>query len=219
MTESVFKTILVLHIVSGLSGLVTGTINLAARKGGKRHRTVGRIFHWSMVLTGFSSLILAYIHPNDFLFVIGAFTLYMVLTGTRYIKQGNSGVYAAGSVDYLITGSMLLCAVAFVMIGLMRIGAGFNLGWVLIVFSVVAFRFVRTDFVNYTGKSRIRNFWLPAHIQRMSGAYIASLTAFLVVNHKYFSFVPVILLWLLPTIVITPLIIKWSRRNQVRIVE
>jgi hypothetical protein len=43
----------------------------------------------------------------------------------------------------------------------------------------------------------------------MCGAYIASLTAFLVVNVKI---LPSLIVWLLPTMVITPLIFIWSKK-------
>jgi len=52
--------------------------------------------------------------------------------------------------------------------------------------------------------------WLRQHIGMMVGSYIATLTAFLVVNLKVFD--PVWLPWLAPTFILFPLIIYWIRK-------
>ena len=53
-----------------------------------------------------------------------------------------------------------------------------------------------------------------AHLQRMTGSYIAACTAFLVVNlDKVKIPIPPVIAWLLPTMILTPLIIKWSRER------
>ncbi|MEJ7684882.1 MAG: hypothetical protein WKG06_44950 [Segetibacter sp.] len=48
----------------------------------------------------------------------------------------------------------------------------------------------------------------------MTGSYVASATAFLVVNNKI---LPNIIAWLLPTIIIVPLIVSWTRKYKVAI--
>jgi uncharacterized membrane protein YbaN (DUF454 family) len=51
----------------------------------------------------------------------------------------------------------------------------------------------------------------------MTGGFIAALTAFLVVNAKYFpEQIPGFVYWLLPTIIFTPLIITWSSKYEVK---
>jgi len=72
--------------------------------------------------------------------------------------------------------------------------------------------FVLQDWLNFKGKSTIRNFFLTTHIQRMMGSYIASVTAFLVVNNEI---LPPVIVWLLPTLVIAPLITIWTRKYKV----
>lgn len=48
----------------------------------------------------------------------------------------------------------------------------------------------------------------------MVGSYIASVTAFLVVN---IEFLPPVLIWLAPTAVLVPLILVWTRRWAVKL--
>jgi hypothetical protein len=47
----------------------------------------------------------------------------------------------------------------------------------------------------------------------MTGSYIASSTAFLVVNN---TILPGIIAWLIPTVLLVPLIIMWSRKNEIK---
>ena len=210
--DLVFKIILTLHIIGGSFGLIAGTINLIRQKGNNNHKIVGQVFTYSMLTAGISSLALAALHPNYFLFIVGVFTVYLVVTGKRCLswKIPNKRVQI---LDWAITISMLIVSVFFVGLGARDVIAGKNFGIVLIVFGVLGFRFVRTDFNNYSTKAKTKNYWLLVHLQRMIGAYIAAITAFLVVNAKYSPVaLPSMVFWLLPTIILTPLIISWSRK-------
>ena len=89
-------------------------------------------------------------------------------------------------------------------------------GLVFIVFGYLGLSFVKTDFNHFKGKFKSKNYWLLAHLQRMIGGYIASLTAFLVVNVAYLPQVPAFVFWLLPTLIFLPLILKWSRMYEVK---
>ena len=55
-----------------------------------------------------------------------------------------------------------------------------------------------------TGKARIAR-----HLTMMLAGSIATITAFVVVN---FTFKPAFVLWLAPTLVITPLIVVWNKK-------
>jgi uncharacterized membrane protein YhaH (DUF805 family) len=93
-----------------------------------------------------------------------------------------------------------------------------NFGIVLLIFGILALRFTKTDIENYRGKARVKNYWLLVHLQRLTGAYIAAITAFLVVNAKYAPVeLPPVLVWLLPTAILLPLIIMWSKRYKIEV--
>ena len=188
------------------------------KKGDKNHKLVGKIFSYSMLTAGFSALVVCVLHPNQLLFVIGVFTIYLVATGNRYIylKMLDSNQRPA-MLDWTITIVMLLAAIAFIVLGIKLLTEQNNFGIVFMVFGALAFRLVKTDFDNYKGKVKAKNYWLLAHLQRMTGGYIAATTAFLVVNAQYSPVVlPSVVVWLLPTVILTPLIISWTKKYEVK---
>lgn len=205
---AIFNVFLALHIVGGSVGLLTGAINVARKKGDKKHKSIGKLFLVSMLTAGISSLILASIHPNYFLFMVGVFTLYMVGSGHFYLKKRTK---------WTITILMLLAGILFIGIGVFVLINANLFGLVFLTFGSLGLVFVKQDFNNYTKKSTLENYWLTAHIQRMMGSFIASLTAFLVVNASYFpQQIPGFVYWILPTLIFTPLIVKWVKKYGIK---
>jgi uncharacterized membrane protein len=216
---NLFQLFLMLHIAGGTAGLITGTINLVRKKGDKNHKLVGKIFTYGMLIAGVSSLVLSVLHPSYFLFIVGVFTIYLVGTGNRYIYLKMLGVNQQPSfLDWAITIGMLITAVLFIVTGVIYLVNQNNFGIVLLIFGILALRFTKTDIENYRGKARVKNYWLLVHLQRLTGAYIAAITAFLVVNAKYAPVeLPPVLVWLLPTAILLPLIIMWSKRYKIEV--
>ncbi len=214
--EQLFKIFLILHIVGGGLGLLAGTYVMVARKGDARHKLVGNVFMVAMLVSAFCSLFLSNIHPNPFLFTVGIFTIYLTGTGRRYlslrnIPQGQKPLW----IDWALTVFMVVFGVFFIWQGVNTLLIGSYFGLVPIVFAVIGLRFAQTDYKIYKGNITTKNYWMTTHLQRMIAAYIASLTAFLVVNvhggYGIFSVIP----WLLPTLVLVPLIFKWTRKYKV----
>jgi uncharacterized membrane protein len=213
-----FKLLLIIHIAFGSIGLLTGLFNIIQKKGDKSHKIFGSVFYFSMLLAGFSSLMLSCLHPNYFLFMVGFFTLYMVGSGKRYIKHKQVEKRQIEKIDWVISIIMLLAGLLFVGLGILSILKSNLFGLVFVTFGSLGLLFVWQDFLNFTNKTSIKNYWLIGHLQRMVGAFIASMTAFLVVNATYLpGTIPGFVFWLLPTIIFTPLIIKWSKKYQVKV--
>lgn len=207
-----FKIFLIFHIISGSVGLLTGLLNLIRKKGDVTHKLNGKIFYASMLTAGISSLLLACLHPNFFLFAVGVFTLYMVISGQRYIKLNKQNNFTSGKTDWTITFLMSLAGLLFISVEVITIFKSNLFGLVYLTFGVLGMFFVWQDFQNYKARAATSNYWLTGHLQRMTGGFIAALTAFLVVNKNYFpDQIPAYAIWILPTILLTPLIIKWSR--------
>jgi hypothetical protein len=79
----------------------------------------------------------------------------------------------------------------------------------LTVFGFIAMSLGYTDFRSYKNKSAIGKQRIARHLTNMLAGTIAVITAVLVTN---VHIKPVFILWILPTIVITPLIFWWNRK-------
>lgn len=199
--ETLHTIALVLHVASGSLALFAGTVILAMRKGGILHRRFGFAFFLALVVVSFSAFVMASIRPNSFLFMVGVFTLYQGLSGYRAVRHRS---LVPGWWDYGVTAMGALNALAMLSSGQV----------VLLVFGGISaylvFGDTRTWFLVLRGKTVPKLLWLQRHIGHMMGGYIATVTAFLVVN---FSSTPMgLAVWFAPTVIGVPLLAFWMRR-------
>jgi uncharacterized membrane protein len=209
----IFKILLALHITGGGIGLTAGTINMFRKKGDRLHKLAGMFFLYGMLTAATAALALSVIHPSNFLFITGVFTIYMVSTGQRYLlRRSTEG--SAKPLDYTLTYGMLCFGGAFIGFGIYKLILGNTFGIVFIAFGLISLRMVMADIQNYKEQPGAKSNWLSVHIQRMVGGYIAATTAFLVVNLPMtilpanLSFIP----WLAPTALLTPFIFIWVKK-------
>lgn len=208
---TLFNTLLYIHIAGGGISLLIGFIILCLKKGDKRHIFIGNIYFYALLTASVFAIPMSYLHSNYFLFIISVFTIYMLLTGKRYLqKKSNVNVTKT---DWILTVLMAIFGTAFIGFGILHIIKSNLFGVVFIVFGSISYLFVYQDKNNFIGQSTIKNYFLITHLQRFIGSYIASATAFLVVNNKI---LPGVIAWLLPTILIVPLIIKWTRKYKIK---
>lgn len=194
-----FNIILVAHIISGSVGLLLGTIILLRKKGDTIHKLTGKIFTLAMVLTGLCAFYLSYVHPNLFLFIVGVFTIYLSISSVRMIRLKKAHLGQKPQLfDTVLSSVMLLCSLIFFYIAIKYLMAKEVFGLVFALFGTVSLRLCYSDYTAYTGKITDKLFGLKNHIGRMTGAYIAAFTAFLVVNN---TFLPPVLAWSLPGII------------------
>lgn len=207
-----FKFLLVLHITGGAISLLTGSLVMILKKGSRTHTRIGSIYFYSLLLAAIVSFPMSYLHSSLFLFIVGVFTSYMLLSGKAYLnKKSTADVRIT---DWILALIMLIFGLGFLGFGFLNIFKGVYFGVVLVAFGGISVSFVFQDWANFTGRERVKNYWLTTHLQRMIGSFIASATAFLVVNNQ---FLPPILAWLLPTIVLTPLIGVWTRKYMIKV--
>jgi hypothetical protein len=50
------------------------------------HQKLGKVYFSALLTSSLVSLVMAVLHENIFLFIVGIFTAYMLLSGTRYLK-------------------------------------------------------------------------------------------------------------------------------------
>jgi hypothetical protein len=208
--EIIFKVFLFIHIISGTVGLISGTINMINKKGNKLHKQIGLFFFYGMLINGFSALVVACIHFNVFLFIVGIFSIYMVITAQRFLfLRGIHTGQKPKKGDWIVTYSMSLFGLFFMIYGGTLVAFSKNFGIVLLVFGIISLLMVKQDITIYSGNIKNTNYWLLIHIGRMIGAYIASITAFLVVNN---TMLPSLVAWLAPGILLTPFIFYWINK-------
>lgn len=199
--DTIYKVLLGIHVAGGFTALVIGIIAYIVTKGGRHHKLAGKIYFGGMMLVVISAVSMHLIKSNTFLFYIALFTLYQIYGGTRSVKNKN---LQPKILDVLMFLTGLVIAILMIL----------TLKIVLIVFGVLFISLLYSDLKIFLLIRRKRevpgNAWLMRHIGLMSGSYIATSTAFLVVNLQHFD--PFWLPWLLPSMIGVPLIIYFQKR-------
>jgi uncharacterized membrane protein len=203
------KPLLYLHILAGFISLGIAYVLLFIKKGNKRHKKLGMIYVYGMTTIFLTAIPLSLLGEfNPFLFVIAIFSFYLAFSGYRQGRDRNGareqidkvlGVfitatsilfYSMAVSLYLIEDSMWITSVVF---GSIALGMGIN-----------DFRRMkideRPDFYDRTN----------LHLNLMLAGTIATTTAFIVTLNPFSIDW---LNWVAPTIVGTPIIIYFSRRE------
>lgn len=191
---------LYLHIFAGFLALANGLVALIVEKGAWTHRMAGRIFFVSMIAVAISALIISVTKGNYFLLAIAVFSFYMNYTGYRALK--NKEVKYKWF-DWTVSISAALIAV-FMILSLKMVLMVFGAFLLLLLYQNLSTQFLSEEKMKEERKKRI-----IVHIRNMAGAYIATSTAFMVVNINFVK--PGWIIWLLPTALGTPIIIYYTR--------
>ncbi len=198
--ETLTTLLLILHIAAGFTALLTGMVALATQKGGKNHKIAGLIFFWAMSGILVTALLLATLRPNVFLFLVGVFSFYMAFTGYRIMHIGKTAKGQTPALaDMLVSGSTLVAGLFMLFCGFVNLTTfAYTLQPLFIIFGCVTIGFSFSDLLRYHRGMAHKNAWLILHIGRMCGAFIATVTAFLVVN---VTFLPALVVWIGPGII------------------
>ena len=207
--EQTIKTLIYIHAFFGGLGLITGMISIFVKKGGFNHKRAGKIFSYSMIISSLISLFIARMpkHENLFLFLIGIFTIYMVLAGNRALTFKSKTKIKADIVDKLVSGIMLLASIGMLTIGIIGMIQHIDNSILYVFFGGFGAFMTLKDFQTFRNFTEKKNAWLISHLGRMVGALIASVTAFLVAGLH----IGTTLVWILPTILGTAYIVYWNR--------
>jgi hypothetical protein len=130
-----------------------------------------------------------------FLGLVAVFSFYFAFSGYRVLSRKRPADGAA-PVDWVAVGLLGLTGVALLGMGGWSLAAGTDFGVVMLVFGAIALVFAASDVRSFRSADADRRAWFFQHLQRMGGAYIATVTAFATVNA---TFLPTVARWLLPT--------------------
>ena len=204
--------LLVIHIAAGSVALLTAFVALVTAKGGVIHVRAGRVYAIGMTLIFLTAIPLAVLGASIFLLLIAVFSFYLVFAGWRFARNRSRRPQSVDWVAAAIMGLTGLGMWGYAVV--LALSDASN--WVtLVAFGFIAVALSVADglFFNQgrAGKRRpAPHLRIQRHLTNMMAGTISTITAVMVVN---VSMNPVWVPWLLPTIVITPLIIWWNVRT------
>ena len=204
--EFIIKIVIYVHAFFGSLGLLAGFASVIFKKGNPKHKLSGKIFSYSMILSSTLSLPICWLpkHENPFLFLIGIFTIYLVLSGNR-ILLFQKRTYAT-FIDKLISGTLFIGSLIMIALGAYYICQMQYGGILYLIFGPLALLMSLRDFRFFRDldKSKIIKF----HIGKMTGAFGTSITSFLVAGVRLNG----LIYWIVPSIVMAIYMVYWFRK-------
>lgn len=191
-----FRAVLVIHIIFGGIALLVAPGAMITRKGGTWHRRWGKVYFWSMTTVAASAVVLSLLRPGLFLLLVAVFSFYLALTGYRVLYR-KTPRERANFLDWGAAMVMLAGGVALVGYGVLLLRTS-SFGMVAVVFGGIGLLLAITDARAFLHPPADKRAWWFTHMGRMLAAYIATVSAFSVVN---FHFLPTLVRWLWPAAV------------------
>jgi hypothetical protein len=199
-----------LHIAAGVAALVAGLGALVTTKGGRRHRQAGRVFLGSLGITLGTVFLLLFFDPTSFrifLTLVAVCSGYLAFSGYRSLSRKRPAG-EPNRIDWASAGLVVIVCFGLSGWGLRQLVVGEVFGLVMLVFGLIGLAFGTFDLRTFRSQTWDGD-WMVTHLQRMIGAFIATVSAVSAVNLT--SSLGVIA-WLWPTAVGIPLIVYWSNK-------
>ena len=201
--------LLIIHILAGTLALMAAVSAVVSSKGKKFHIIAGRTYFWGMTIIFLTAIPMSIVSGKVFLFLIAIFSFYLAYAGMRFARN-RTGI--ANIFDWVAVGLMILSGMVMWCLAIFYSINNNSQYITLIIFGFIAISLGYTDFRGYRNKSAIGKQRIARHLTNMLAGTIAVITAVLVTN-IYIE--PVFILWILATIVITPIIFWWNRKYNV----
>ena len=198
--------LLVIHVAAGSVALAAALVALATAKGGTGHVRAGRVYAVAMALVSVTALPLALLVSNVLLALIGVFSFYLVFAGWRFARNRSGRPQPMDWAAVAVMGLTGLGMWGYGVVVFLRDSSQ----WVtMALFGTIALSLAVADARFHGARGGPGKRRIARHLTNMLGGTIATITAVVVVN---VDTRPEWLAWILPTMVITPLIIWWNRR-------
>lgn len=206
--EEVIKIAIYVHAFFGGLGLITGIGSVLVKKGSKNHKQLGKLFSIGMITSSLISMPISWMpnHESLFLFLMGLFTLYLVVAGNRALTFKSKD--SADWIDKAISGGMMLAGLIMILVGIYGIFNNLSNSILYLIFGGLGFLLSFRDFSFFKNFKTQKNSWLASHLGKMLGALISSVTAFIVAGLGYSTLIS----WTLPSVIGTVYIIYWIRK-------
>jgi uncharacterized membrane protein len=100
-----------LHVMAGLTALITGAVALYALKGAKLHRRSGILFVYAMLVVASTGTVMSIVHLNVGNVIAGVLTFYLVLTALLAVRRPSLEFHRIDTVAMLAALTVGLAAV------------------------------------------------------------------------------------------------------------
>ena len=198
--------LLVAHIFAGCISLIAAVFAVVSSKGKQAHILAGRTYFWGMAVIFLTAIPMSIVNSNLFNFLVAIFSFYLAYAGIRFARN-RTGI--ANKFDWAAVGLMVLSGIGMWCLATVYFMNNNTQYITLAVFGFIAITLGYLDFRSYRNKSAIGKQRISRHLINMLAGTIAVITAVLVTN---VNIEPVFILWILPTIIISPLIFWWNRK-------
>ncbi len=198
--------LLSVHIAAGTIALLTAAFALSTAKGGANHVRAGRVYAMAMTAVFITAVPLALLGADIFLLFIAFFSFYMVFAGWRFARNRHGHPRVA---DWAAVAIMALTGLGMEAFAVILALNGDDQWVTLVIFGFIAFGLALADAIYYRNLPANYVRRISRHLTNMMAGTIATVTAVLVVN---VATNPAWIAWILPTVVITPLIVWWNFR-------
>jgi uncharacterized membrane protein len=204
--QTFLKFTLYIHIFAGFTSLVTGLVPMFSKKGGEAHILWGKVYYWAMFVVAITAIIRFQMKLNlIFLSGIAVFSFYNTFTGVRLIRRKENP--KPEFIDWFGCILMIICSFLMLYFSYIAYKNGSSFYTILFaIFGLFMCFMALEDLRVFMGKKEIDNdvpvptrYWFQNHISRMGGSYIATVTAFLVVNNP--PQIPGLVVWIAPGVI------------------
>jgi uncharacterized membrane protein len=203
------EAVLWLHVAAGAVAILAGVGALATTKGGPRHRRAGKGFVASMGVVVATSVGLLALDPSTFrvfLALVAVFSGYLAFSGYRVLSRTRAADGPA-TLDWAAAVAVVCACLGLGGWGVGTLIAGDTFGTAMVTFGAIGLGFGVVDLREFRAGGRAEERTV-AHLQRMLGAFVATVSAVSAVNLTATIGVAA---WLWPTAVGVPIIAYYSR--------
>ena len=199
--------LLSIHILAGTIALLCAALAVSSEKGKKFHVLSGRTYFWCMVGIFLTAIPMSIINSSTFLFLIAIFSFYLAFAGMRFAKN-RKGI--ATTIDWIAVSLMILSGLGMWALAITYFISDNSQYITLLVFGFIALALGCGDYRSHKNKTATGKERIAKHLTNMMAGTIAVITAVLVVN---VNIEPIWIWWVLPTMVITPIISYWNKKT------
>ena len=199
--------LLSIHILAGTIALLCAALAVSSEKGKKFHVLSGRTYFWCMVGIFLTAIPMSIINSNTFLFLIAIFSFYLAFAGMRFAKN-RKGI--ATTIDWIAVSLMILSGLGMWALAITYLINNNSQYITLLVFGFIALALGYGDYRSHKNKAATGKERIAKHLTNMMAGTIAVITAVLVVS---VNVKPIWIWWVLPTVVITPIITYWNKKT------